>query len=178
MDFCPHQLSADTYLTLSDWSRGIKLMQCHHVLTGHLTLLRIIMIIRFIIEPVTDTIVAAYSWKSGFLYSGWITNSLYTITPTMKSTTRDTYDNTELDINLHQHLYIYWQLFHNYHICNKREWNNCFIKNSRKNNAQSATIIAKKKPAQLTSHITSQWYMSSHTIPCQAIEIQDSQYRL
>ena len=54
-------------------------------------------------------------------------------------------------------------------ISNKREWNNRFIKTSKRNTSKLATITAKK---------THQCYMSSHTIARQPIKIQDSQYTM
>ena len=48
---------------LCEWFRYIfQLME--------LALLKIIMMIRFMMDPVTDTMVAAYCWNCGFLYRG------------------------------------------------------------------------------------------------------------
>lgn len=55
-----------------------------------LTLLKIIIVIKFTIAPVMFAICCAFAFVDGFLASGLYTNSLYTITPTIKTNTKET----------------------------------------------------------------------------------------
>ena len=48
---------------------------------------------------------------------------------------------------------------YNYLISNKREWNNCFIKNTQRNTSKSATIIVKKMRTPTTFVVHGIQYM-------------------
>ena len=55
-----------------------------------LTLLRIIMVIRFTMAPVMFAICWAFAFVEGFFARGLYTNNLYTITPNINTNTKDT----------------------------------------------------------------------------------------
>ena len=61
-----------------------------------------------------------------------------------------------------------------YFISNKREWNNCFIKDADKISRILLNFICKKTDFQLVFHIWRAWYSSSYTImakPIRALEL-------